>query len=200
MPVFLTSFIILTIWVTYQIRKSNKRSNHSMEDFWERETNAVFARPVDINTVDYLEVPLDLLPFQEEGTEAVLQVQNYIKELSAKHILNLSGLTNTDIKYKYGFKNYEHFARCDQNFTLLVRNLDKWAHLLYEEKLILEAKQILEYAISCKSDVSKTYILLGEIYFHEKSFEKISELMDSARELDTLMKDSILENLQGYLG
>lgn len=199
MPILFIIVILFTIWLSFEVRKVKKIETKSSEDFWKRELDANYTRPQDISSLVYIHVPLETLPFSENTNEDILQVQDTIKSLTNKKLLNLTGISNTDLKLKYGAKNLDLLMTCDQNFTLFVRSLNKWAHLLYEAGSIAESQQVLEYAVSCKSDISSTYFLLAKIYKEENTPEKIKLLIVQAEELNTLMKTSILQTLNQYL-
>lgn len=205
MPLLLILTLLFLLWFTFKLKQNSRIENHSSQDYWKREQEANFVRPQDMSDIQYIIIPVDSLPFQKAGegsaaqAESLAEIERNIKKLAGKQIVNLGGLSNTDIKYKYGAKNYEFLAMCDQNYTLLLRYLSQWAAALYEAGSIQEAKTVLEYAVSIHSDVSKTYSLLAKIYADENEPGKISGLIQSAEELNTIMKDSILTNLRKYL-
>lgn len=198
MPVFLILSIVFVLWLGFEIKKNNKVNTTLSDDFWKREGDANFVRPKDISSLDYLNVPLDSLPFKENTSEAILEVQNQILTLSKKKLLNLNGLSNTDLKYQYGARNFDELASCDQNYLIFIRTLNKWAHLLQTEGYTDDAKAILEYCIELKTDISSTYTLLAQIYANEGNYGKIDDLILKAEGLNTLMKDSILQSLHTY--
>ncbi|MFA9464504.1 MAG: hypothetical protein ACERKN_09475 [Velocimicrobium sp.] len=198
MPVFLLLSIIFAIWLGFEIKRHNKKETSHSQDFWKREYDANFVRPKDISSLQYLVIPLDMLPFQDTTNEALLEVQTAIRKLAEKKLLNLNGKSNTDLKYQYGAKHFEELALYDQNFLIYLRTLNKWAHLLYETDCKDDAKTILEYSIQLGSDISSTYKLLAEIYVAEGNYGKLDELTQRAQGLTTLLKPSILQMLLQY--
>lgn len=203
MPVFLILTLLFLLWFTFKLKQNSRVENNSSKEYWDREREANFVRPKDMSDIQYITLPIEKLPFQKSEASApktpLSEVQEQLLELSDKKMANLGGLTNTDIKYKYGTKNYEYLALCDQNFTLLLRYLNQWAHALYENGSLEDAKTVLEYAVSIRSDVSGTYSLLAKIYADEDEPGKISGLIAQAEELNTIMKNSILTTLRKYL-
>lgn len=203
MPVFLILTLLFLLWFTFKLKKNSHIENNSLKEYWEREREANFVRPKDTSDIQYITIPIEKLPFQkpEDSSQKtpLMEVQEKLLLLSDKKMVNLGGLTNTDIKYKYGAKNYDYLAGCDQNFTLLLRYLNQWAHALYENGSVEDAKTVLEYAVSIHSDVSGTYSLLAGIYADEEEPGKISDLIAQAEDLNTIMKNSILTNLRKYL-
>lgn len=196
-------FILITLifcaLIHYEIRKSSRKKEQMDDDFWEYESQSYFARPVDLSNINYLKVPLESLPFLPDASGELLNTQNQVKELAGQNMLNLNGLTNTEIRYRFGAKNYDHMAACDQKFLLFIRTLGKWGSLLYENNHRRDAVTVLEYAVSCGSDISQTYLLLAKLYAEEREASKIEKLAETYSALNTLMKESTLQKMRQYL-
>lgn len=193
MSIFLILSLIFVLWLTYEIQKHNKIETKHKNNFWEHEYQANFARAKDISSLNYIIVPIDSLPFKNLKSKDFLDIQSSIQELSKKPLLNLSGKTNTDLKYQYGVKNLESLMEYDQNYLLFIRKLNEWAHLLYQNNFIQEAKTVLEYAVSLKTDIRTSYTLLADIYADEGNDTAMNSLLSKAKELNTLMKPSIIQ-------
>lgn len=190
--------IIFAFWIAYEIKKTKRNQEENSNVFWQKEREANFVHPIDLSTLEYIKVPLDQLPFKKSTDETLCEIQDKIKELAEKKIFNLTGLSNTEIKYQYGAANFDKLATYDQNFTLLSRNLFKWGSYLYENGDFSEAQTVLEYAVSCKADISGIYTTLSSIYQKQGNYSKINELKEQAATLNTLMKDSILKSLNQF--
>jgi len=130
-----------------------------------------------------------------EENEEICDVLETIHRLTQNKIVNFTGISNTDLKLKYGAPNLPLLMQYDQNYTLLARTLQKWASLLYEAQYTKEAKQILEFAMETRTDVKASYILLARIYQKEDCPEKIEELKALAETLQSASKTLILRNL-----
>ena len=111
-------------------------------------------------------------------------------------IVNLTGQSNTDLKLEYGTANITVLTEYDQNYTLLVSTLQQWADLLYNENHTNEVRQILEFAVSTRTDVSRTYDILSDIYIAIGQADKIADLIATAETLNSLNKEVILRHLQ----
>lgn len=196
MPVIFLCVIIFCAWLHYQIKKSNTNASQTSENFWYKERKSNSVRKVDISKLDYIKIPLGELPFQETTDDSLIQIQNKVKDLTDSPILNLTGISNTDLKLQYGAGNLAYLADCDQNFILLARALNEWASYLYKQNDMENAKKILEYSVSCHSDIKNVYILLSSIYRTEGSEYKIAELLKKAESLTTLNKDVIIAHLK----
>lgn len=195
MPIAFTLFLIVVIFLHLSISKSNRKMQQDKEIFWSNEHASNSIRKTDITGLDYIKIPLENLPIVETTNEELSNMQNLIKTLSGKSILNLTGLSNTDLKLQYGTANITFLSECDSNYTLLVQTLIKWGSYLYDNGLILEAITVLEYGIECKTDISKNYILLATIYKEVNTTEKIRDLIQVAESLNSLTKESILRSL-----
>ena len=131
--------------------------------------------------------------------ETITQCQKRILELAENPIVNLSSYSNTDLKLTYGAANLDVLSSYDQSCTELLRTLTKWAQQLIETGRADHAKAVLEFGISCKSDVSKHYTLLAQIYKQEHASHRIEDLIAIAKSLDSSRSNSIVKALNGIL-
>lgn len=188
--------ILIVVWYAYERSKSMKKARMSSEQFWARETQANSTRKKSMDDLTLIHIPLEQLPMTPTNDEKLKEYQEFITFLAQKDIINLTGISNTDLKLKYGAPNFPYLSECDQHFTDLVRTLNQWAKRLLELNLPKDAKTVLEFAVSCRSDVSTTYQMLSSLYVQSKDSEKILDLIKTAETLDTLLKDNILANLE----
>lgn len=191
-PTFLALFVLFLVWFTYELRKSSKPDN----TFWIREAEANNVRKQSLDNLDYITIPLDSLPFFSGIDEKLDDIQQNIQKLAACTIVNLSKYTNTELKFMYGAANLTALTEYDQNFTRLVRTLQSWADCLCTLGYDNEAIQVLEFAVSIKSDVTAGYVLLAKLYLKHNESAKIDSLIVSAATLDTLLKDSLVKQLE----
>lgn len=195
-PVLTAIIIIFVLWLFYEIKKSKKNFKEDNENFWKRENDANLARRTDISDLNYITLPLDHLPMSNQEDSTINSYRDTILKLSDKKMLNLSGYSNTDLKFKYGAANFNILSDCDNNYSLLVSTLEKWGERLYSKGLLSEAIQVLEFAVSCNSDVSRTYQLLARIYIEQNTPEKINTLLDKLHDINMFHKDIIIEELK----
>ncbi|ROR21928.1 hypothetical protein EDD66_1188 [Mobilisporobacter senegalensis] len=199
MPVILLCVIIFVVWLHYEISKSTKKDKEASNAFWEKESEANNTRKADLSDLNYIMIPMDKLPFHDAASEDITNLQEKIKDLSKQKIVNFTGLSNTDLKLKYGAPNLTILSTYDQNYTLLVRTLNSWASLLYDQNNLTDAMTILEFAVDCHSDIKNTYMLLGNIYKSMGDHTKIKELIGLADELNSLTKSGIIKELNTLL-
>lgn len=194
---FLASLIVFILIISHNLRRSRRIQAEEESSFWERERMANQVRRKPLDCLDYIKIPLDTLPMNlMREDEHVAECLNLIDDLSTQPIVNLTGYSNTDLKLEYGTANITVLTEYDQNYTLLASTLQKWADLLYEAGHIEETRKILEFAVSTRTDVSHTYILLAEIYISQGIPEKIPELRSVAETLRSLNKGVILRHLE----
>ena len=130
-------------------------------------------------------------PLSEELANAELE----LCKLADSRILNLTGISNTELRLTYGTANLDPLTAYDQNFTTLIRSLQKWGTLLVNADRKQDAVTVLSYAVTIGSDIAGTYALLARLYKEQGYLSKIEELKCFAEELTTLMKPSILRDL-----
>lgn len=129
-------------------------------------------------------------------SEELANVEQELCKLADSRILNLTGISNTELRMTYGTANLDPLTSYDQNFTVLIRTLQKWGNLLASANRPEDAITVLSYAVSIGSDIAGTYAVLARLYKTKGEFSKIEELKASAEQLTTLMKPSILRDLE----
>lgn len=196
---FFASFILFCIWLTFtliHVRRNEERMDNA---FWEKEALANSTRKKPLDTLSYITIPYDTLPFSLLPDQPeVAECHRLLESLREKKIVNLTGLTNTELKLTYGAPNISLLTEYDQNYTLLVRTLQKWAKLLLDAGYEEEAVTVLEFAVSTHTDVSATYRMLASIYYHKQQMDKIEHLKAVANDLHSVMRPAILRTLEQY--
>lgn len=197
---FLASFITFSLLVYYNIRKQKRRGRRQEEEFWARESAANSVRRKPLDGLPYIKIPLESFPthLQNDNTE-VLECIDIMESLSDQKIVNLTGWTNTDLKLEYGTANITALSEYDQNYTLLVRTLQKWADLLIQAGYQEEATILMKFAVSTGTDVSRTYDQLGEYWAQKKEWGQIEQLLHRAQGLRSANRDAILRHLKSLL-
>lgn len=192
-------FAIFCFWVWYESHKTVDKFNKEKEAFWERERLANNVRRKPIDHLDYIRLP-ENLPYElHPENDDVSACVRIIKGLSGEKILNLTGYSNTDLKLEYGTANISLLSMYDQNYTTLVTTLQKWADLLLDLGEEVEAIKLMEFAVSTKCDIGKTYRLLAKHYISEGHPEKVQELIATIDETRSLNKVHIKESLEAML-
>lgn len=219
---FLSSLISFCLLI-FLLNKRHSKMEKSMKDaFWKREEEANHTRRKSLDNLPYITIPPEELPLachitgdtaDVRNTNNAAAVQNtgdaaaneaiseeckeILRSLSTQKIVNLTGYTNTDLKLSYGTANITCLTEYDQNYTLLVSTLQKWAEALYRGGAKKECRQVLEYAVSIGTDVSHTYFLLADLYDEEGESDLKCSLIEKASGLSSLSSKVIVRTLQG---
>ncbi len=134
LPIF-ASVILFTFIIHHAIRHSRRRGENADKAFWERESRANSTRRQPLDDLDEIEIPLDELPMSAASDDEIVgdcirQIRMLSEGLPEERIVNLTGLSNTDLKLRYGAANLPYLTSCDDRYTLLVQTLQKWADRL----------------------------------------------------------------------
>lgn len=191
------SSIIFACLLFLTIRRSNRSEAQKQQEFWDREQQANQVRRKPLDDLDYVRLSLDTLPITAMAEDvAIKDCLDTLAVLAGEKIVNFAGLTNTDLKLAYGTANITVLSQYDQNFTLLVQTLQKWAKTLHQAGYISEARQVLEYAVSIHSDAGTSYRLLATIYDRNGEQEKVVALYDAALALTSPSGKTIARTLR----
>lgn len=195
--IVLASVLALSVSIALALSKGKKEQLKKETEFWNLERKANNTRKKSLDDLQYISIPLDELP--TELLKEDERVQDYVRiitELSSSKIVNFTGITNTELKLRYGAPNLDLLTTYDQNYTILVRTLQQWATCLYDAGYLEEACQILEFAVSTGTDVRGTFKLLCTIYKQLGEPEQIGFLYPIAETLNSAMKEPICRILQ----
>ena len=194
MPILFTIFIIFCLWFAYESSKHSKKSQQKYQEFLRREHDAALTRKKDISNIQKIKIP-DSLPFKKSEDAYTNTLQDDIRKLKSKDIINFTGYTNTDLKLMYGAGHINYLSECDNNFTKLAVTLNKWATQLHKQNNIQDCKKVLEYAVSINVDITHIYILLANIYIDENKPAKINHLIRKASKLNSSISKNIVNQL-----
>ncbi len=193
-PLFLT-FMLFLLWFNFNRSRMNRKRKQQQEDFWELEAKSNATRKQSLDNLPYLQIPLNELPFQETEDTELNSIQEEIRRLSERKIVNFTGISNTELKLKYGAPNLDILSSYDDNYTTLVQLLYRWGSRLNELSLQKEAICVLEYGVKCSTDIRGHYLLLAGLYLNTSQASKIQTLIDRAETLNSLNKNSIIRGL-----
>lgn len=196
----LPSIITILVWVlNHNIKRNKSTDKIDVADYLSRENAANNVRKQDISNLPYIQIPFDILPLDItlKDEKKQLKISEYVKEiqnLSDKKMLNLIGISNTELKASYGPANLELLTIYDQNYTRYIRNLHLFAECIYEE-YPKEAVTVLEYLLSIGTDISGTYDLLGHFYLEQNDIEQFQKLYDYIPSKESISGKTILSKL-----
>ena len=195
----IASTLILAAAIAMASSKSRKNAAAMEQEFWQRERAANSTRRKPLDDLDYIHLPMEIFPMDLlQDNPKVEDYRQIILSLKDQPIVNFTGLTNTELKLRYGAPNITKLTTYDQNYTLLARTLQQWAQALYDSGFSKEACQLLEFAVSTHTDVSASYRLLCRIYQENGTPEKIGTLYPVAQSLTSAMQKPIVRILQEF--
>ena len=194
----ITSFPFFTVLAFFRNR-SVRRSEDATEAFWSREYESNHIRKKDISDLSYIEIPLDALPLHVCSSERCISLESQLTVLAGKKIVNLSNLSNTDLKLTYGTANLTVLSEYDQNFTQLSNLLYSYGKELEDNGFHREAIQVLEYGISIHCDASRLFVFLASLYQKDHATDKIRALIEEASALSPLLRDATVKQLEDLL-
>lgn len=202
MKLVLPYFIILLAIFQFFLRKNTKKHEELNKEFWKREREANTVRKKDISALNYIIIPDTLpVPVDYSGSEGnnLKTALNYFYTFKDKKMLNLTGKSNTDLKAAYGAANLDALSEYDENCTQMLKSIIPLATELNKSGLTDEAAAYLEFGISCHTDITQNYIMLGEYYASKGNKDKIQHLVNVAESLDSLTKKTIISRLDSIL-
>lgn len=193
---FIIMVAIFSLWTFIETKRLQRRDDALEERFWERESKANSIRRKPIDHLKYIHIPADLPTELLTDNPEMPNILASLETLRGKKIVNLTGYSNTDLKYEFGAPNITELSEYDQNFTILVTTLQKWADLLIDNGYNDEAIKMMEYLVEIRADIGKTYRLLGRHYIETDQMEKFDTLLKAAGELKSLNTKYICEALR----
>ncbi len=196
---FLTIFLIFVIFLAYRYKTTNKKQKDIQASFWERENAANATPPVDLDNLIYITIPLEKFPLGLSDDENRISIEDQLRQLSQKRILNLTGITNTEVKERYGVSNLNALTEIGENFDQLTILLKDYASILIEAEHLEEAVAVLEFGVGIGTDIRQNYTMLGDCYKALGKPEKIQYLIDTVSAKNLLLAPGIIRYLENLL-
>lgn len=200
MPVMLMCVILFILLFKYRLNSIDKLEKLQEEEYLQTEEIASQTADKSLSDLTFISIPLEHFCFHSSEDAKLSQLEDKIQKLSTQKICNLSGISNTDLKLKYGARNLNELSEYDQNYLELIRTLAEWSARLFELEYDEDAIAVAEYAIDCHSDVSKTYTTLAKIYKKHGQLDKLYNLLPLVENLSTPidLKKAIYDVLNEY--
>ncbi len=180
------------------LRQSENSHEKKREEFWKKEQEANNTRKKNIDNLDYITIPFEKLPLIDNPPEKIASYQKQILLLKDQRILNLNGISNTDLKLTYGAANLNALSQYDENYTLMVTTFSKWADALLEQQLDNEAQALLETAVEMGCDTIAIYTGLAQIYAN-KNIPKKNYLIEHINASASPVKQVIIDKINTLL-
>ena len=196
---FLPTILALGWVIHHNVKKNKGKYKETVSSYLSREEKANFTRRKDISNLPYIQVPLDTLPLDITLKDTNMQskieeFQKIITDLAGKKMLNLIGISNTELKEQYGPANLDQLSICDQNYGKYIRILSLMADCLITENE-KAAVDISEYCIRIGTDISSTYSLLGTYYKKHERYDDFENLYHAIPDKESIAGKVILKKL-----
>jgi len=178
LPIFIAMAVLLNILLI----TSSKRVQKPFDKFQEESRLANSARKKDIPPEMCVSVNIDALPFTkyDENDPNYSRLNRTMESVQKKVALPMfklpAGMSNNDIKHAYGVANFDMVVSREENYSALLRAMIIWAEELIKAEKLSDAEAVLRETINLKSDHSKSYTLLCNIYRKTDDREKLAEL------------------------
>lgn len=196
MKLFFPIFAIICFIFYSKLRHSSNAQASQTESFWTKESQANQTRKKDIEHLDYITIPFEKLPFLDNPSKIIASYEKTMLSLKERRIINLSGISNTELKLTYGAANLPALSSYDENYTRMVTTFTRWGKALRDEGFIDEAQTLWETAIDIGCDSGQIFLDLNSLY-KSKGIDRTDYLITKLNECNTPMKNSILNKLQG---
>ena len=172
---FLASIIIVAFFFNVSMRRVSRKEEAREMSFWEKERKSNNVRRKSLENLDYICIPVDVLPFGTSGSNKELEnSEQNVLALKDEKIVNLTGITNTDLKLEYGTANITELSLYDQNYTALVRALQNWGKALYDAGRYEDSAKVLEFAVKKSDFIFRKNFILPFFFFDCCSFGRKS--------------------------
>ena len=197
---FLTFFIAFVIALSLRYAYLNKKQKDTEEEFWAREEKAKHVPKKDLSELEYIHVPMEDFPIGKYPDDEMAVLEDSIAKLSQKRLINITGMTNTEVKLAYGTDNLEVLSAMEEDYNELTVLLVDYAKALMERKDYESAQKVLRFGIDIGTDVSANYELLGDCCLALDKREEIEELKQTVLSRHLLLESKILFYLDDLLG
>ena len=198
-PLF-TTIVLVAGFIFVFMKITRERPDNSIRSFLEKERTANNTLKQPLDDLPFIRVPLESIPAPENAVnEKCAALLEQIKMLSEKKIVNLTGITNTDLKLTYGAANLPILTEYDQNFTSLCKAIYDLGCEYKNADMPDEAVATFNAGISVGTDLSGNYTTLAEMYAEKGLYVEIQRLINCADNIRSLTKNLTISKLQDIL-
>ncbi|GHV38945.1 hypothetical protein FACS189490_01740 [Clostridia bacterium] len=123
-----------------------------------------------------------------------------IEKLAQKKLMRLPRpMSNREIRFEYGAANFDLIVEYEDNLNKYIDEVNALAGFYIAENDYAAAEKALNAAVSARSDVSKTYILLADVYNNnaDTAHERLNDLYEKT--LDMQMATPAREKVLSYI-
>ena len=196
--IIFASFTVFSAWLAFRLKKARNLDEKAKLDFWEEESLANSVRKKQLEDSDYVVFPFEKLPSEESfSPDPIPESLSLLYALSDKKMVNLNGISNTEVKKRYGAANITILSEYDANYECFVKNIYLLCQHLYDIGRKEEALMLSEETILTGSDSLSHYKLMIQMYRETDNNGGIDWLKERAGLLHSITKGAILRALSG---
>jgi len=201
MPI-LTVVIVLSVIFTVALKMHSKSYGTELEEYINHEidANAVKSKPIadgDFFVPDMSAFPI--MPDQGEDLPVLRRQRDVINRAGKKMMRFDKPMSNTELKLKYGTVNLEKITEYEENFYQFTYAINNWAEALLEKNDEIAAEKVLRAGVLCRTETSKTYTVLADIYFKQRRRTALQELYDTVNNRNMPAKEKTWRYLNDLL-
>lgn len=194
----LAVFITICLVLFFRYKFINDKREEKEQDFFDKERSAR-TTVGHIYESDYEVIPLSKFSFNLCEDPSIVEMEEKIKVLSTEKLLNLTGVSNTDVKLRFGVNHFDEAVACGEKYDELIGLLVNYAIGLDDHGFSEESANILEYLVKNDCDIKAAWIALGKHYASKSEFDKIKSLIEKVDSSKLSIKSATKQQLTDML-
>ena len=147
-----------------------------------------------LDEIKFINIDLDKINFKSTKKETINKYKK-LYDLSKEKMANFENETNFNLKEKYGVNNFQEVLSYQENYDNFLKLIVDVAENLYKENLFLCAQELLEIGVELKSDITKNYTILADIYNEEHDNKKLFKLIDKVLASENISQQKIMKHI-----
>ncbi|MCR5216070.1 MAG: hypothetical protein K6C69_03970 [Lachnospiraceae bacterium] len=194
---FLFPFVFFSaIAFSAYVKRNAKNDLDITMEILNKEREANTTRRQDISNLDYIHLDPDRLPVLTAPSSKLADYDQKLRGYVDKKMLNLSGISNTELKLTYGAPNLPILSEYDEAFTQCSILLNKYGQTLMEEGFSREAVELLNYTLELGAASSQSILLLGKEYQRTGNTSALDQLLLHASSLPDSIRELTIQKLR----
>lgn len=190
----LAVFITFCLVLFFRYRYLDEKRKNQEQNFFDKEQKAR-TTVGKINDSDYEVIPISKFPFNLCEEPSMIEMEEKIKELSNEKLLNLVGISNTDVKLQFGVNHFDEAVVAGEKYDELMGLLVQYAISLEDHGFSKESGDMLEYLVEQDCDIKAAWIALGKYYAANSDFDKLNALYEKVDSSKLSIKNATKEQL-----
>lgn len=179
MPVFLLLVLLFLVWFTYERKKSSRASDERTKNFWERERSASFVPRQSTDDIPFVHLSADLIP-DDSDDEELSHSCAILRGLVDRPVADLSELSNTDLKLRYGTGNFTMLSAADSDYSAMYSAIAECCERLTLTGRNEEAYRLLSFAYGAGMHSSAIILPYAELLTARNEADRLRELVEAA--------------------